>query len=1358
MKKASILICFLLCAFVIACYDDDIENINERLDAIENIQIASLEEQIKAIDNTLPELKNADKELNEYIAKLQTTATELKEKITAVEDELTNANEELDKAFKEALEEAVKNAEASNDALKTDLIEELKKSQVVIIAQLETAKSELNYELAQINAAIETLQAKDKALEEKITELDEFVNNEIQGNKDWATATFATLEQYNSLAEEIATIKGNINSINNSITALEKKLTESINSEIAKALESVDADIKEVVEEITATYTKLVADTKKEITEAYTQAIDDAIISIETSMKSWVNEQLAGYYTIVQVDAKLAILSDACATKESLQQEVENMSKSIAETKKEVTEAYTQAITDAISTNNGLIDGKIAEAISSVNSKIDNKVATINAKISVIEERLNKVEEDIATINEQITNINSTIENLRNADTELDTYIKRLQATAINLQKAIDDTDKKIDDIEVGLQNEISAAKTELLAELALLKAEMQGELTQIMAAITALQEKDTELEKKIDELQQCVENELRNTRDWATATFSTLEQYNKLADEVAGIKVQIQALNEGLSDLESRINTKISTDIAQAVAKLDADIQQKVSDLTNAYTAAINNTKNEITAAYTSAIELAIFNLELSMQAWVNEKLSNYYTIAQIDAMLSILEDSFNNRLEAQKSYLVGLINNLSVDLNNKITNNKSLIDALLADVNTLTSKDAELATLIANNATAIAKNADEIKTNVEAIANNSGSIANNNSKILENNRLIEANTALIADNSRGIEILSSAVNAKVQEQLDMITRNATGIANNASLIAKNATAINNNAEAVAQNTAEIQQLQTNLATTKEEITEAYKAAIKTAIETLDGGLRNDISNQIEAINTRINNDVESINATIVAIETRLVSLEDEINNIKDAVYEIQQEIKEMHEQIAALINRIQAISFIPEYNDGKATMYYYILDDGSIAPGTATLKYEIRPKSVTQDLLSVWEQVLSVKAVYTKTRAIGEFVSLDIKNVTAEDGVLSIEVSGANLCDEFYNNEISASICMEISDEYNSFITDYLPIIPAELSGVYIPDTNFKAYLVGNFDLDDDKEISYEEASFITAIDCSNKNIKDLTGLETFTNLTRLDCSNNQLSSLDINENNALTYLNISNNSEISTLNLKNNAALTDLYAEGLSIADIDLSNNNAMTNANLRNNPQLETLIVWDACTTTRNDYLHFDMGGKYVLDVVGNHYGYPFEIGQYIPWFNGGIVVEISNENVNGKIMSVLETEASWGERKWTSSESKDNGWENVINVKEAGYYESSPAHVWCGNYGKDDWYLPAINELTNINKRKAALNEKLSTLNFTNLGKFEYWSSTEYGGSQAYASKFQDYAASGSDYKTNKKHVRAILAF
>jgi Leucine-rich repeat (LRR) protein len=44
---------------------------------------------------------------------------------------------------------------------------------------------------------------------------------------------------------------------------------------------------------------------------------------------------------------------------------------------------------------------------------------------------------------------------------------------------------------------------------------------------------------------------------------------------------------------------------------------------------------------------------------------------------------------------------------------------------------------------------------------------------------------------------------------------------------------------------------------------------------------------------------------------------------------------------------------------------------------------------------------------------------------------------------------------------------------------------------------------------------LDISNKKIKDLSGIEAFTSLTFLDCSNNKLTNLDLRNNIGLTII---------------------------------------------------------------------------------------------------------------------------------------------------------------------------------------------------------------------------------------------------
>lgn len=315
----------------------------------------------------------------------------------------------------------------------------------------------------------------------------------------------------------------------------------------------------------------------------------------------------------------------------------------------------------------------------------------INETLESLDNRVTELENTtIPTINEQIAKINTSIADLEEADVELKNYITALQGTAAELQKSIDATNVKIDEIKVTLQSEISTAKAEVLAQLESLRTEMNNELAQISSTIAILQAKDVEIEQKIADLKSYVDNELKNTEDWATATFSTLEQYNAVCAEIATIKTQIENLNKSISELETRLNTKIATDIASAVKGLQSELADVVTEITNTYTSAISTAKEEITAAYTVAIQSAISALESSMKQWVGEQLANYYTIAQVDAKISALQrqiqangtEELINEINTLKSSLQSMKSELTtayqkvitdaINTNNGVINNK--------------------------------------------------------------------------------------------------------------------------------------------------------------------------------------------------------------------------------------------------------------------------------------------------------------------------------------------------------------------------------------------------------------------------------------------------------------------------------------------------------------------------------------------------------------------------------------------------------------------------------------------------------------------------------------------------------------
>lgn len=81
-----------------------------------------------------------------------------------------------------------------------------------------------------------------------------------------------------------------------------------------------------------------------------------------------------------------------------------------------------------------------------------------------------------------------------------------------------------------------------------------------------------------------------------------------------------------------------------------------------------------------------------------------------------------------------------------------------------------------------------------------------------------------------------------------------------------------------------------------------------------------------------------------------------------------------------------------------------------------------------------------------------------------------------------------------------------------------VNIPDKNFEQALV-DLKIDTDGEVNgyllKSDAQAVTFLDVSYKKIKNLKGIEAFTSLSFLDCSNNLLSNLDLKNNIGLTVL---------------------------------------------------------------------------------------------------------------------------------------------------------------------------------------------------------------------------------------------------
>ena len=136
-------------------------------------------------------------------------------------------------------------------------------------------------------------------------------------------------------------------------------------------------------------------------------------------------------------------------------------------------------------------------------------------------------------------------------------------------------------------------------------------------------------------------------------------------------------------------------------------------------------------------------------------------------------------------------------------------------------------------------------------------------------------------------------------------------------------------------------------------------------------------------------------------------------------------------------------------------------------------------------------------------------------------------------------------------------------------QMQYVSIPDENFRAYMIQNFDSNGDGELDELEAALVKRISVAGKSIASLVGLECCSNLEALYCSDNQLTSLDVSANTALTYLSCQNN-QLTSLDVSGCSALATVYCKSNQLTSLGVSANYALAYLNCDDN-QLTSLDV-------------------------------------------------------------------------------------------------------------------------------------------------------------------------------------------
>ncbi|OUQ22026.1 hypothetical protein B5E80_15940 [Flavonifractor sp. An135] len=181
--------------------------------------------------------------------------------------------------------------------------------------------------------------------------------------------------------------------------------------------------------------------------------------------------------------------------------------------------------------------------------------------------------------------------------------------------------------------------------------------------------------------------------------------------------------------------------------------------------------------------------------------------------------------------------------------------------------------------------------------------------------------------------------------------------------------------------------------------------------------------------------------------------------------------------------------------------------------------------------------------------------------------------------------------------------FLTGTAQALDVPVDSSTFPDPAFLSY-VQKRDTDGDGLLSQSERDAVTQMDLRKLGIRDLSGLEWFSALESLNCSENDLVSLELADFPALTSLTCNENSRLTELTLSGVPALEQLYCFDSGLSQLDLHGvpnltyfvwgGSPLEELDLSGNPNLHTLHVLGGNLT------HADLSHNEKLDtLLWNH---------------------------------------------------------------------------------------------------------------------------------------------------------------
>ena len=473
-------------------------------------------------------------------------------------------------------------------------------------------------------------------------------------------------------------------------------------------------------------------------------------------------------------------------------------------------------------------------------------------------------------------------------------------------------------------------------------------------------------------------------------------EDIRKVNDDLTS---SVASLEKTISDLETKLKSEyaLKSEVDQFKSDLEKSINDKIADVNTSIAAldqAVKQNAEDIKKAVSDAQK----------------------AVAEANAAIKNLQDTKADKTEVDK---------MKKDLEAKIT---ALEDALGTLGDSVEENKNDIAridvALTALNATVdgIAKRLDVLETSVEQNTKDIAALLADCKEL--KNRMDKA--------ENDIEANRQAIEAEVQARiLDITALQATVDARYAEYQA--------HVEAYNKKIAELEQEDADLRDAIDQLNKLV-ADHSDAIDALQAedsrlaGLIDDLQGEIDALQVvikRIDGEIENITGNIDSIDSRLKKIED------------------------ILKNRVQSLVYVPDYNDGKATVNVLNIgtaDEPAYIEGTSTLTYKVNPSELAS-VLAQGTDVFSFDVIGVKTRAAAPEINIIGAKADDTKGTITFTVETRNFVDEFSSGpksgtqSYSAALVLKKDENYDNISSEYTNLVPAvEAAEMKIYDRNDK------------------------------------------------------------------------------------------------------------------------------------------------------------------------------------------------------------------------------------------------------------------------------------------------------------------------